>query len=155
VAHSRISKPRDELLLGPGGNPIGVRIRYSVTYGDGLDDQRYAPFATIHLNDPAGNLLPVSKQVSPAVSGRYQRLEYQFTEDHVPNFLPSSMLFPESKDWCIRWASLEQRTAALQSPPQHYQIALEPYRRQSETSNAYLLETFYEGALREGAKECR
>jgi hypothetical protein len=155
LAHSRISKVRDELLLGPGGNPIGVRIRYSVTYDDGLDDLRYAPFATIHLNDPAGNLLMLNKEVSPTVSGRYERLEYQFTEDHVPMFLPPRMIFPESKDWCIRWANEGQRTTVLQSPPQHYQIVIEPYRQESETTNEYPLKTFYEGAFKEGAKECR
>jgi hypothetical protein len=155
LAHSRISKLRDELLLGPDRHPIGVRIRYSVAYEDGLDDLHYSPFATVHLNDPMGNLLVLKKEVSPAAEGRYDRREYQFTEDHVPIFVSASLIFPESKDSCIRWSNEEQRTAALQSPPQHYQIVIEPYRRQSETTNEYALKTFYEGALREGAKECR
>jgi hypothetical protein len=155
LAYSRISNLRDELLLGPGGNPIGVRIRYRVAYQDGLDDLHDAPFATIQVNDPTGNLLPLNKEVSPAASGRYEKSEYQFTEDHVPMFLPPSLIFPESKDWCIRWANGEQRTAVLQSPLQRYQIVLEPYRQQSETTSEYALKTFYQGALREGAKECR
>jgi hypothetical protein len=154
LAHSRISKVQDEMLLGPGGNPIGVRIRYSVAYQDGLSDLHDAPFATVHVNDTMGNLLPLNKEVSPAVSGRYERSEYRFTEDHVPMFLPPSLIFPESKDWCIRWANEEQRTAVLQSPLQRYEIVLEPYRQQSETTKEYALKTFYDGALREGAKEC-
>ena len=49
----------------------------------------------------------------------------------------------------------DQRTAVLQSPPQRYQIVLEPYRQQSETASEYALKAFYEGALGEGAVECR
>jgi hypothetical protein len=154
VAHSRVSNVRDELLLGPAGNPIGVRIRYNVAYQDGLDNLHEAPFATVHVNDPMSNLLPLNKEVSPPVSGRYEKSEYQFTEDHVPMFMPPSLIFPESKDWCIRWANEEQRTTVLRSPLQRYQIALEPYRQQRETAREYALKTFYEGALREGAKEC-
>jgi hypothetical protein len=146
---------RDELLLGAGGNPIGVRVRYSVAYDDGLDDERNAPFAIVHLDEPPGNLLMLKKEVSPAVSGGYEKSEYQFTEDHVPNFLPSGWIFLESKDLCLRWPNEDERTAVPRSPAQRYEILIEPYRHRSETTNAYALQTFYEGALREGAKECR
>jgi hypothetical protein len=146
---------RDELLLGPAGNPIGVRIRYTIAYDDGLDDLHYAPFATVHLNDPTGNLLTLKKAVSPTISGRYRSSEYQFIEDHVPSFLPAGFIFPESKDACFRWSNEAERTAVLRSAPQRYQIMIEPYRHRSETANGYALRTFYQGALREGAKECR
>jgi hypothetical protein len=33
LAHSQMSEVADELLLGAGGHPIGVRLRYSVVYG--------------------------------------------------------------------------------------------------------------------------
>jgi hypothetical protein len=155
LAHSRISEVRDELLLGPAGNPIGVRIRYTIAYDDGLDDLHYAPFATVHLNDPTGNLLTLNKVVSPTISGRYRSSEYQFTEDHVPYFLAPRLIFPESDGACLRWSNQQERTAALKSPPQRYRIVIEPYQQQNETTNVYALETFYEGALREGAEECR
>jgi hypothetical protein len=155
LAHSRISKVQDEPLLGAKGNPIGVRIRYSVAYADGLDDLRYAPFATVHVNDPVGNLLTLKKEASPPASGGYEKSEYQFTEDHVPGFLPSGWIFPESKDSCLRWSNQDERTAVLRSPAQRYEILIEPYRHRSVTTSVYALRTFYEGALREGAKECR
>ena len=155
LAHSQMSEVRDELLLGPGGNPIGVRIRYSVMYADGLDDLHYMPFLTVHVNHPVGNLLALKKEVSPPVSGRYGKSECQFAEDHVPSFLPAALLFPDSKDLCLRWASEAERTAVLESPPQRFEILIEPYRKQSETTKVYTLKTFYEGALEEGAVECR
>jgi hypothetical protein len=155
LVHSRIATVRDDLLLGPGGNPIGVRIRYSVVYDDGLDDLRYGPFATVHVNEPVGNLLTLKQAASPEVGGRYGKAEYQFTEDHVPYFLPARLIFPGSRDRCLRWINERERTAALRSPPQRYEILIEPYRRRIETGNAYALETFYEGALKEGSKECR
>jgi hypothetical protein len=155
LAHSRISKLADEPLLGRAGNPIGVRIRYSVAYADGLDDLRHAPFAAVLMNAPVVNLLTLKTEVSPPVRGGYGRSEYRFTEDHVPSFLPAGFIFPESKDPCFRWSNEAQRTAVLRSLPQRYEIMIEPYRQRSETANGYALRTFYEGAIREGAKECR
>jgi hypothetical protein len=155
LAHSQMSEVADELLLGPGGHPIGVRLRYSVVYADGLDDLHYMPFATIHVNNPVGNLLALRKEVSPPAGGRYGKSEYRFAEDHAPSFLPAALLFPDSKDLCLRWASEGERTAVLESPPQRFEILIEPYRKQSETTKVYTLKTFYEGALEEGAKECR
>jgi hypothetical protein len=155
LAHSRVSHVRDEPLLGPGGNPIGVRIRYSVAYDDGLDDPRNAPFATVLIRDPVVNLLTLKAEVSPPVGGRYEKSEYQFTEDHVPGFLPAGFIFPESKDRCFRWSSEKERVATLQSPPQRYKIMIEPYHQLIETANAYALRAFYEGARGEGGKECR
>jgi hypothetical protein len=155
LAHSRISKLADEPLLGGSGNQVGVRIRYSVAYADGLDDLHHAPFATVHVNAPVANLLTLKTAVSPPVGGGYGRSEYQFTEDHVPSFLPAGFIFPESQDRCFRWANEAERTAVLRSPPHRYEILIEPYRHRSETTNGYALRTCYEGAIREGAKECR
>ena len=155
LAQSRISKVRDELLLGPAGNPIGVRIRYSVAYDDGLDDLHYAPFATVLMSEPVVTLPTLKTETSPPVDREYEKSEYQFTEDHVPGFLPAGFVFPESKDRCFRWSNEHERTAALQSPPQHYKIMIEPYHQLIETGNAYALRTFYEGTLREGGKECQ
>jgi hypothetical protein len=100
------------------------------------------------------NLLTLKKEVSPPAGSGYGRSEYRFTEDHVPSFLPSGLVFPESKDPCFRWSNESERAAVLQSLPRRYQIIVEPYRHRSETTNAYALRTFYEGAIREGAKEC-
>jgi hypothetical protein len=155
LAHSRISKLADEPLLGGAGNPIGVRIRYSVAYADGLDDLHHAPFATVHVNAPVVNLLTLKTEVSPPVRGGYGRSEYRFTEDHVPSFLPAGFIFPESKDSCFRWSNEAQRAAVLRSAAQRYEIMIEPHRHRSETANGYALRTFYEGALRGGGKECR
>ncbi|MFL5494078.1 MAG: hypothetical protein ACJ8DC_06800 [Gemmatimonadales bacterium] len=71
-----------------------MRIRYSVRYEDGLDDPHFALLVTVHLNEPVGNLLASNKAVSPAVSGGYG----------------------ESHDARLRWSSLQDRMAALQTP---------------------------------------
>jgi hypothetical protein len=155
IAHSRILTVLDEPLLGARGNPIGVRISYRVEYDDGLDDPSYAPFANVHVDDPAGNLSTLNREVTPAIVGAYRNGEYQFTEDHVPNFLPAGFLFPQSSDLCLRWSSEAERAAVLRSGPQQYGIRIEPFRFQGVTSKAYAFQTFYDGALREGAHECR
>jgi hypothetical protein len=154
LARSRVSDIRDEPLLGAQGHPIGVRIHYSVAYAEGLDDPRYAPFATVHVDEPMQNLQPRGHSASPAVRGGYGKTEYRFTGDYVPSFLPGALVFPESRDWCMRWPSASAREALLGSPPQRYRILVEPYRSARETTGQYALRTFYQGALEEGAKEC-
>jgi len=151
IAHSRIESVRDELLLSARGNPIGVRIRYRVEYDEGLDDLRYAPFANVHVDDPTANLSTLNKEVRPAIIGSGKN---EFTEDFGPNFLPAGFIFPGSQDLCLRWQSKEGKAAVLRSAPQHYTIEIEPFRYRSVTTNAYAFQAFYEGALREGAKEC-
>jgi len=76
LAHSRISSVRDELLLGSGGNPIGVRVRYSVSYDDGLDDERNAPLAIVHLDEPPGNLLMLQEPWSRLGPRTYATARY-------------------------------------------------------------------------------
>jgi hypothetical protein len=150
-----LSEVVDEVLLGPGGHPIGLRLRYSVVYAEGLNDLHYMPSVTVHVREPVGNLVAVKKEVSPPAGGKYRAAVYRFVEDHVPGFLPAAQLFPESRDLCLRWSNDEQRTALLESPPQRFEILIQPYSRRSETANVYTLKTFYEGALQEGAMECR
>jgi len=153
LAHSRISNLRDELWLGAKGNPIGVRIHYRVEYDEGLEDLRYAPFATVHVNVPAANLLAVARQVTPPVQGAYRKSTYEFTEDFLPSF--AGHLIMEGTDRCLYWPNEAERTKVLQSGPQHCEISISPFRYQSQTANAYAYRTLYEGALKEGATECR
>jgi hypothetical protein len=153
----------DEPLLTANGNPIGVRIRYTVQYDDGLDDLHYAPIAQVGTETPAlyfNTLSLVSNRTTPKVTGAYGKGTYEFTEDFVPGFSPRMILFnvPEP---CFIWyaptrspAQRASREAALDGAPQHFRIVIEPFRYTTRTANAYAYRTFYEGQMREGAKEC-
>jgi hypothetical protein len=152
LEHSRISDLRDEPLPGPKGNAVGVRIRYRVEYDQGLDDDHFAPFATVHVDIPAANLSVAGRQVTPQVGGAYPKGSYEITEDFLPNFTP--FLFRESPELCFQWPGEKWKAGVLASEPQHYQIVLQPYRLTSRTSRTYSYRDFYEGALKEGVQEC-
>jgi hypothetical protein len=163
IAHSRISNVSDEPLLTANGNPIGVRIRYTVQYDDGLDDLHYAPIAQVGTETPAlyfNTLSLVSNRTTPKVTGAYGKGTYEFTEDFVPGFSPRMILFNVAEP-CFIWyaptrspAHRASQEATLDSVPQHFRIVIEPYRYTTRTANAYAYRTFYEGQMREGAKEC-
>jgi hypothetical protein len=163
LAHSRISSVSDEPLLTAKGNPIGVRIRYTVQYDDGLDDQHYAPFAQLWTETPTlyfNSLILLRRKVMPRVDGTPRKGAYKFTEDFVPGFSPRMILF-QLPEPCFAWyvstqssAHRASREETLESAPQHFRIVIEPFQYTARTANAYAYRTFYDGQTREGAQEC-
>jgi len=160
LAHAQVLDLNDEPLLGTGGNPIGVRITYRVRFEDGLDDMRYQPFATLHVDSPPDNLSVHRVQVTPKASGRYERGEYRFTEEFIPSFLPRFLRFPElarsgnESDRCFSLDNDDMRRAAGDRTTQRLIVRIQTYGVEQRTARSYALADFYEGALREGAREC-
>jgi hypothetical protein len=152
LAHSHLTNVRDELLLGAKGHPIGVRVHYTVTFDEGLDDLRRAPFSQMHVGVPVRNLPILDRHVTPKVEGAYREAAYEFSDDFMPDFSPFPLREPAP---CFRWSNEVERAAFLASPPQHFEIVVDPYRYRGRTANAYTYQTFYEGAVQEGVKECR
>jgi hypothetical protein len=151
----------DEELLTDHGNPIGVRVRYQVRYPKGAD-------ALIsHL--PPANL---SNAPSPYTGGFWVRstefhalnaTDYVLTSDIVPEFMPATLRFVENprypgtggKDPCFNWpGGPSRRTAVLNTPPQTFRIYVSEPAYSAPTQRSYDLHRFYEGALKEGGKEC-
>jgi hypothetical protein len=153
IAHSRISNVRDEPLPGPKGHPVGVRIRYRVEYDEGLDDDRWAPFATVHVVNPAANLSVAGRHVESYSGGAYAKGTYEITEDFLPNFTP--FLFRESAELCFQWPGAEWKAGVLSSGPQQYEVFIQPYRLRSQTAGTYEYRNLYEGAVAEGVRECQ
>jgi len=160
LAQAQVLEFSDEPLLGAGGNPIGVRITYRVRFEEGLDDMRYQPFATLHVESPPDNLAVHRVQVTPNASGRYERGEYRFTEEFTPSFLPRFLRFPElvrsgnESDRCFSLDNDGMRRAAGDRTRQRLIVRIQTYRVEQRTARSYALADFYEGALREGAREC-
>jgi hypothetical protein len=160
LAQAQLLDVSDEPLLGAGGNPIGVRITYRVRFGEGLDDRRYRPFATLHVESPRDNLAVHRVQVTPDASGRYERGEYRFTEEFIPSFLPRFLRFPEllqsgnESDRCFSLDNDSMRRAAGDRTRQRLIVRIQTYDIEQRTARSYALADFYEGALREGAREC-
>jgi hypothetical protein len=52
LANTHLSDVSDELLLSARGQAIGVRLRYTVRFDEGLDDVRYRPIVSLHFESP-------------------------------------------------------------------------------------------------------
>ena len=160
LAHAQVLELSDEPLLGAAGNPIGVRITYRVRFEGGLDDIRYQPFATVHVESPPDNLAVHRVRVTPDVSGRYERGEYRFTEEFIPSFLPRFLRFPElvrsgnESDRCFSLDNDHMRRAVGGRTSQRLIVRIQAYGIEQRTTHSYALADFYDGALREGAREC-
>jgi hypothetical protein len=98
---------RDEPLMTSNG-PIGIRIRYRITYG--------VPEPTCESQIHAGDLTwgkPVSlfnvtgNSVSPDISKVCPAGSYEFTADFMPAFIPAFLVnssgYPNPTDHCMRW----------------------------------------------------
>ena len=152
---------RDEPLMTSNG-PIGVRIRYRITYG--------VPEPTCESQVHAGNLTlrkPVSlfdrtaDSVRPPISSACPAGSYEFTADFMPAFIPSflanSSVAANDKSRCMRWRSdLPSREVVFSTEAQRLDFSM--YFRGTEThqstQNTYTLADFYKTALALGGVDC-
>ncbi|HEY4038273.1 MAG TPA: hypothetical protein VGM15_05580 [Burkholderiaceae bacterium] len=149
----------DEPLLTAQG-PIGVRLRYRVTYPKGLDlDESHGAFAQVGLAHPFDGFFTLQRRVNPPVSGLYPAGSYEITEDFFPAFLPSSFyskVAPSSSDHCFRWNTNLNRRYVLSAESQNLAVLVHiaPGPLQKTTGRAYRLADFYESAKKAGAIDC-
>jgi hypothetical protein len=142
--------------------PLGVRLRYRVTYAKGLDlDEGHGAFAQVGLEHLSGVFFTLRRTVTPAVSTFFPAGSYEITEDFLPSFLPPSLVYPPSEpganDRCFRWNPTVSRQYVLTADAQHLAIVIamtggSPLQR--STGRAYRLADFYETATREGGVTC-
>jgi hypothetical protein len=158
---SSIVTMEDEEYLTERGNPVGIRVRYEVRYPKGAE-------AVIPHLPPAS----LSSAPFPYLQGFSMRnseyhainaTDYVHTVDLVPGFMPQIVQFPGSPgypgtagaDVCFHWPDqASQRTATLSTPPRTFQVFLSEPAYSAETHRSYDLRRFYNGAVKEGAKEC-
>jgi hypothetical protein len=158
---STIVTMEDEEYITERGNPVGIRVRYQVRYPKGAE--------TVIPHLPPASL---SSAPFPYVQGFSMRnsefhalnaTDYVHTVDLVPGFMPQIVQFPGSpgypgtagKDVCFNWPDhAPQRTATLSTPPRTFQVFLSEPAYSAETRRTYDLRRLYDGAIKEGAKEC-
>jgi hypothetical protein len=151
----------DEEVFTDHGNPIGVRVRYQARYPKG------AQARISHL--PPANL---SSAPFPYVRGFWvlrteihalTATDYDLSSDVVPDFMPPTLRFglrlgsveSGDKSYCFQWpGGPSQRKAVLSMPPQAFRIDVSEPAYSAPTRGSYDLRRFYEGAVREGAREC-
>jgi hypothetical protein len=165
LANMHLSGVTDELLLSPGGNPIGIRLRYTVRFDEGLDDVRYRPSVMLRFSSPSLEMWNVRSETEPAVSDKFKRGTYRFTADFIPMYFPGFMRFPgapqQADNRCFYWGNPADREQArdpeARSASVNLSFATAPdlaASRRSSSTHAYAQSAFYDGALAEGAREC-
>ena len=167
LANAHLSEVTDEVLLSERGNPIGIRLRYTVRYAEGLDDMRYRPVVSVRFVSPRVEMWPVRSQTNPAVGARFDASEYSVTDDFVPMYFPGFMRFPDapqrSDDKCFYWGRPSDKEVTKDSETHHATINMSfatgpeqaSKNRTSSTRIAYSQSEFFGAALREGARDCQ
>lgn len=166
LAGAHLSAVTDEALLSAQGNPIGIRLRYTIRLDEGLDDVRYLPILSLGFEPHFIAMTRVRSDSDPVVTDNLGKHEYRFTEDFVPGYFPGFLRFPgvpqRADDRCFYWGRPADRQLARDTTAEHATInisfATSPEKasvnRVSSTAQAYAQEAFYNGARAEGARDC-
>jgi small basic protein len=156
-AKTNVTYLGDEVLLSSKGNPIGVRIKYSIIFpASGYAYQN--PFLQA-LNNPVNNLAvsaylsgnPDTVKSDPPASYIYEAGKvYVFTADIEP-----TSFFHEGSSLCLRKEMSDGfRRVNGEQLKTRFSIAIHGTDFHGETVNEYSLESFYESFVQEGMVEC-
>jgi hypothetical protein len=151
----------DEPLLSPKGDPIGIRLRYSMRFPNS-DYFWHSPSLRIG-KDLGTGMWADGRFTEPAVTPPMQRgksgalryekgRQYDFTAEVIPYFLVQDKA---KTKLCIVEPLPEYRAGferlIASGEALHYKITVTGTKFEAETENAYSPKTFYESALKEGA----
>jgi hypothetical protein len=165
LANAHLSEVTDEVLLAADGQPIGVRLRYTVRFDEGLDNVRYRPLVSLRFESPLVAMWHLRSETDPIVADRFGKGTYRFTEDFIPMYFPGFMRFPDAPqradDRCFYWGRPAEREIVKDAATMPATIDVsfargpdQPMSRRSVSSRAYAQSVFYRGAQSEGAHEC-
>jgi hypothetical protein len=153
----------DEELMGVTG-PIGVRVRFRVSYPRGLAlDADQVPAMFLYPSSRVGpSFVLVRRVMKPRVSGVFPPGTFEISEEFLPDFMPRFLVVSQhetsASDHCFRWYNLsrEQILSERAEPVVAWVylafVAGDPVKHR--TAHAYLPADFYASAVRAGAVEC-
>jgi hypothetical protein len=166
AAATEVFDLRDELLRSPNGNPIGLRLMYSIRFPrDYFNHDAFWQSASLQ---PQRDLAVgtwaegrrTDQKIEPPMRSAAGGLQYEegkvyhFTTEFLSNFLI--------------WNAEKTRLCTLKPPPEYavafeelvtsgtplrYRITMSGTKYQGLTENDYDLKTFYESAAKEGAAQ--
>jgi hypothetical protein len=161
AAATQVSDVKDEALLSPNGNPIGIRLTYSIRFpNNGYFWQ--SPATTPETNLWVGGWgdgrlvrQDVEPPMGPGKTGvqQYSRhTTYNFTTEFIPNFL---MWNADKTKLCLLTPPPEYQVAfkdLLRGGPRHYKVSISGTKFESLTTKQYDPQAFFDSATREGAE---
>ena len=151
---------RDEVLLSPRGNPIGIRVKYSARF----PNRDYFWQSALLQGDsrlPVGVWADgrrVAEVIEPPMTTdrngvrRYEKGKtYDFTTEFLPNFL---IWNADKSRLCILDPPPEYAAAfrdlMANGPPVRYTVTIPGTKYHVPTKQAYDLKSFYQGVEKEG-----
>ncbi|MCE3255244.1 MAG: hypothetical protein K0R25_738 [Rickettsiaceae bacterium] len=157
-----ISNMTDEVLLSDKGNPIGIRLKYSISFPD--EDHNWGfPMASPEKNLGVSiwsDMTTVNHHVEPSVMGdkvdkNEQGKVYNFTFDMIPYFVRQDVkktkkcIDKPSKQYEEAFQKLIQNSELIR-----FNIRISGANFSGTTANAYDLKEFYDSAIKEGVRDC-
>ncbi len=180
IVRAQIVSWKDELLLSEKGNPVGIRLNYSIRFPT---DGSYAPFPSVHpervgygftgalgMRLHKGSVEPAPEGLQPSnqwlFGGRgifKANTEYNFTVDLIPNY---AFFNEQKKAFCLQTKSYGQpglrerfEREVMSERKLRFRLAVSGTdldgRQPSLTENVYVPLVWYQGYLKEGAGECQ
>lgn len=169
AAATRVFNVHDELLLSPGGNPVGVRLKYSIrlpkdylSHSSFWQSAGLLPERDLGVGSWADGRRTKEASDPPLVREsngvlRYQEgVLYNFTTEFLPNFLVWNV---DGTRLCLVNPPAEYANAFKQlivkDSELRYRITIAGTRYAGATEKAYNLKEFYDSAAKEGAVQLR
>jgi hypothetical protein len=183
IVRAQVVSWKDELLLSETGNPVGIRLKYSIRFPS---EGSYSPFPSVYPErvgygftgalgmrvhkaavEPAPDGLPPSNSQSQWLMGGRgifkAHTDYHFTVELIPNYA----VFNEQKQaFCLQTKSYSQpgmrerfEREVMGEAKIRYRFAVSGTdldgRQPSLTENVYVPLVWYQGYAKEGAVECQ
>ncbi len=180
IVRAQIVRWKDEMLLSEKGNPVGVRLKYSIRFPV---EGSYSPFPSVYPErvgygftgalgmrvhkgsvEPLPDGLPQSNQWLFGGRGIFKGgVVYNFTVDLIPNY---AVFNEQQKTFCLQTKSYNQpgirerfEREVMSEAKIRYRFSVSGTdldgRQPSLTESAYVPLVWYQGYVKEGAGECQ
>lgn len=164
--NTRVTNFHDEILFTERNNPIGIRLRYTVTIPQ---SGRYFPTPSVSDGKSrAGHFYPASVKIDPlprldspgvSLAGNYKAgVSYNVTADLRPNFLLPNQ---KTENPCVYFANLDEENLVKSAKSQQLEIDIDGtsfgrYHGQGihYLENQYNLKDFYDSIAKESIPKC-
>ena len=161
AAATQVLDVKDEPLLSRNGNPIGIRLTYSIRFpnnGYFWQSPAATPETSLWVGGWAGGRL-VRQEVQPpmergktGVPQYSQKTTYKFDTEFIPNFL---MWNTDQTKLCLLTPPPEYQVAfenLLRGGPRHYKVSISGTKFETLTTGQYDPQAFLDSAKKEGAE---
>ena len=161
--NTEVSNMTDEILFSPKGNPIGIRLKYSMRFPDNnyfWESSSMSPEKYLGVSIWA-DMRIANRNIEPPMIGtdplKYEQGKtYNFTVDMIPYFVIQNVdktklcIMNPPKEYAAAFQKLIQNNEAVR-----FNIRVSGTKFTGITTNTYSPKEFYDTAIKEGAFECK